>query len=85
MFEDKYVNRMIDSIEPLYTESDRYKQRAGMEAIAGLLRGSKHWYPSANNLLWSWFMERLPVIFTQIKPDTTGMWESFFDVSINLL
>lgn len=43
MFEDKHVESILSAIEPLLTDSDRFKQRAGTELLAGLLRGEQVW------------------------------------------
>ncbi len=39
MFEHKQLDDILNVIEPLLTDPDRYKQRAGTELLAGLLRG----------------------------------------------
>lgn len=82
-FEDRHLQDILTAVEPLWSDSDRYKQRAAAEFIAGLLRGSKHWPTSASDRLWAWFTERLPSIFNQMKPDTVGFWETLFSVSLN--
>ena len=38
-YEDRHLDVILLGIEPLVTDSDRYKQRAGAETLAGLLRG----------------------------------------------
>lgn len=38
-FEDRHLDTILDSIDPLLTDSDRFKQRAGAEILVGLLRG----------------------------------------------
>ena len=81
MFEDKYLELFISALNPLCFEADRFKQRSAVESLAGLLRGIKHWKPSPTKNVWAWFMERLPTIFAQIRPDTNTMWESFFNVT----
>lgn len=39
MFEDKQLDEILAVIEPLLMDPDRFKQRAGAELLAGLLRG----------------------------------------------
>ena len=38
-FEEAQLPEILAIIEPLLTDSDRYKQRAGAEIFSGLLRG----------------------------------------------
>ena len=38
-FEDRHLDTILDSIGPLLTDSDRFRQRAGAEVLVGLLRG----------------------------------------------
>lgn len=75
MFEAKHLDKLLDAVEPLINENDRFKQRAGAELIAGILRGSKHWIEPERRKLWDWFISRLPVIYAQVKPDTVTFWE----------
>ena len=39
MFEHRFISHILPILEPLLVESDRYKQRAAAELLAGLLRG----------------------------------------------
>ena len=39
MFEDRHLDTILNSIDPLLTDPDRFKQRAGAEVLVGLLRG----------------------------------------------
>lgn len=39
-FEDRHLDTILESIEPLLTDPDRFKQRAGAEVLVGLLRGT---------------------------------------------
>ncbi len=80
-FEQAYLGQMIASITPLLSDADRFKQRAGAEFLAGLLRGSKHWPLSAKKNLQEWFIGQLGVIFSHIRPDTIRFWEDFFKVT----
>jgi proteasome activator subunit 4 len=97
-FEDDYLDTILSGIEPLITDSDRFKQRACAEVLLGLLRGkvvvsstirslrvllgSKHWPKQKWEKLWSWTLQRMDTIFAQIKPDTIQFWESVFMVSV---
>jgi proteasome activator subunit 4 len=97
-FEDDYLDTILSGIEPLISDSDRFKQRACAEVLLGLLRGkvavsstfqflhafpgSKHWPKPKWEKLWSWTLERMDTIFAQIKPDTIQFWESVFMVSV---
>jgi proteasome activator subunit 4 len=76
------MDQALQLIEPLCTDPDRFKQRAGVEILLGYTRGSKHWPVSDRQRLWDWVMARLPKFFALIKPDTRNLWESFFCVSL---
>lgn len=39
MFEHEKLETMLAAIDPLLLDPDRFKQRAGAEMLAGLLRG----------------------------------------------
>lgn len=39
MFEDEKLQAILDTIDPLLADNDRYKQRSGAELLAGLSRG----------------------------------------------
>lgn len=39
MFEHEKLPTILDTIEPLLADGDRYKQRSGAELLAGLSRG----------------------------------------------
>lgn len=45
------------------------------------LPGCKHWPKQLSDNLWVWTISRLDRVFSQIKPDTLGFWESVFSVS----
>ncbi|KAH9947705.1 ARM repeat-containing protein [Amylocystis lapponica] len=78
MFEHERLDTILSEVDPLITDIDRYKQRAGAEMLAGLLRGSKHWPKQWKDRLTSWTVERLQRIYAQMKPDTAAFWESLF-------
>jgi proteasome activator subunit 4 len=67
-------------IESLCLDSDKFKQRAGVEFLLGYTRGAKHWPSQFNKSLWDWVMARLPKFFASIKPDTRHLWDSYFCV-----
>ena len=39
MFEQEKLQTILDTIDPLLADGDRYKQRSGAELLAGLSRG----------------------------------------------
>ncbi|KAJ4476678.1 hypothetical protein J3R30DRAFT_3759946 [Lentinula aciculospora] len=77
-FETNGLDILLEVIDPLLFDPDKFKQRAGGEVLTGLLRGSKHWSKKDAAKLWRWTMTRLDRIFAQIKPDTLNFWESIF-------
>ncbi|TFK89763.1 ARM repeat-containing protein [Polyporus arcularius HHB13444] len=76
MFEHEKLNTILDTIDPLLADGDRYKQRSGAELLAGLSRGSKHWPKQHADFLWQWITARLDRIYAQMKPDTVSFWEN---------
>ncbi|KAL1951786.1 hypothetical protein VTO73DRAFT_935 [Trametes versicolor] len=76
MFENEQLQAILDTIDPLLADGDRYKQRSGAELLAGLSRGSKHWPKQHADYLWSWIASRLDRIYAQMKPDTVSFWEN---------
>ena len=38
-FEDRHLDTILESVNPLLTDPDRFRQRAGAEVLVGLLRG----------------------------------------------
>ncbi|KAH7915111.1 armadillo-type protein [Hygrophoropsis aurantiaca] len=81
-FDGDRLQGLIDTIEPLLFDSDKFKQAAAAEMVAGLLRGSKHWDKSSRNTLWSWLTPHLDRIFAQAKPDTILYWCSVVKVVV---
>ncbi|KAF8213422.1 hypothetical protein K438DRAFT_1750713 [Mycena galopus ATCC 62051] len=67
MFEGQMLDDILKVIDPLLSDSDKFKQRAG---------GSKHWPKPLSDRLWTWSIERLDAVFPQIKPDTFPFWQS---------
>jgi proteasome activator subunit 4 len=73
---------ILNATELLVWDTDRFKQRAGAEMLAGITRGAKNWPKQRSDQLWSWVLSRLDRIFANIKPDTIGFWEAAIAVSI---
>jgi proteasome activator subunit 4 len=69
---------ILNSAVQLLWDTDRFKQRAGAEMLAGVTRGAKNWPKQHFDQLWSWIISRLDRIYTIIKPDTIGFWEATF-------
>ncbi|KAJ7071512.1 hypothetical protein C8F01DRAFT_1110832 [Mycena amicta] len=82
MFEQTILHNILTTIDPLLSDPDKFKQRAGAEFLAGLWRGSKHWSPELGRELWTWSISRLDSILPQIKPDTFPLWQSAVSVQI---
>ncbi|KAF9015006.1 hypothetical protein BDQ17DRAFT_1418131 [Cyathus striatus] len=79
LFEDAQLEHFLSSLDPLISDSDKYKQRAGAEALVGIVRGSKHWLRSSSEKLWAWMTQRLNRILIQIKPETMQLWDAAID------
>jgi proteasome activator subunit 4 len=73
---------ILSTIDPLLNDSDKFKQRAGVELLAGLLRGIKHYPLASSEYVWTWTIERLNRVFPQIKPDTMSIWEYLFSLQL---
>ncbi|KAJ7785950.1 hypothetical protein B0H16DRAFT_1488659 [Mycena metata] len=82
MFEHEVLDDILKTIDPLLSDSDKFKQRAGAEFLAGLWRGSKHWPRPLWQKLWTWSIARLDSVFPQIKPDTFQFWQSAVSTQI---
>ncbi|KAF7320019.1 hypothetical protein MKEN_00785900 [Mycena kentingensis (nom. inval.)] len=67
---------IIPIIDPLLTDQDKFKQRAGAELLSGIWRGSKHWPPQESRELWAWSVTKLNEVLPQIKPDTFPLWQT---------
>ncbi|KAJ3416755.1 hypothetical protein HDV05_000129 [Chytridiales sp. JEL 0842] len=68
-FEDRFnetcIRPVVESL--LKDPADKSKQRAGVEILAGLLRGSKHWSEAKMAKLWAW---TLPLITSGLQSST---------------
>ncbi|EPQ60983.1 hypothetical protein GLOTRDRAFT_53630 [Gloeophyllum trabeum ATCC 11539] len=76
------LDAILSTLDPLLSDPDKFKQRAGGELLVGLWRGSKHWPRSLHERLWTWSMARIGTIFAQIKPDTLPFWESVLTLQL---
>lgn len=83
VFQDALLDDIFAVVDPLLSDSDKYKQRAGAEILAGTLRGSKHWPQQSLDKLWSWTTTRLNGILAQIKPETLTFWENIFQYQLS--
>ncbi|KAJ6519492.1 hypothetical protein C8R45DRAFT_852433 [Mycena sanguinolenta] len=82
MFEGHILDDILKVIDPLLSDSDKFKQRAGAEFLAGLWRGSKHWPKPLWDKLWTWSIARMSSVFPQIKPDTFPFWQSAVSIPL---
>ncbi|KAF7310620.1 hypothetical protein HMN09_00604800 [Mycena chlorophos] len=76
IFDAGVLDKVLTVVDPLLSDADKFKQRAGAEFLTGLWRGSKHWPPALSQQLWTWSISRLDAILPQIKPDTFPLWQS---------
>ncbi|KIY51336.1 hypothetical protein FISHEDRAFT_37321 [Fistulina hepatica ATCC 64428] len=74
---------IFDAMDPLLSDSDKFKQRAGAELLVGVLRGSKYWPKAESDALWAWTLPRFDAVFAQMKPDTLLMWESALTLQLD--
>ncbi|CEL52206.1 Proteasome activator complex subunit 4 OS=Xenopus laevis GN=psme4 PE=2 SV=1 [Rhizoctonia solani AG-1 IB] len=82
MFGGSPLATLLDVLDDIWKEEDKFKQRAAAEILGGVMRGSKHWPKDAHTQLWSWVGERLQQIFDRIKPDTLRIWEGMLTTQI---
>ncbi|EIW86450.1 hypothetical protein CONPUDRAFT_78796 [Coniophora puteana RWD-64-598 SS2] len=73
---------LLDAVEPLLSDTDKFKQRAAAEILSGLIRGAKHWPRAPLDSLWSWIMSRFDRTFSQVRPDTAQFWEQFLAICL---
>ncbi|KAG2149717.1 armadillo-type protein [Suillus cothurnatus] len=83
LFNGEHLHLILPVVEPLMTDTDKFKQAAAAEMLTGLLRGSKHWPKQTREELWSWLTPRFDVILAQAKPDTVSYWTSFLEPLVN--
>lgn len=60
MFEHEKLQAILDTIDPLLADSDRYKQRSGAELLAGLSRGKEE--PQRKPIVMSLNSDRLKAL-----------------------
>ncbi|KAJ6574754.1 hypothetical protein B0H19DRAFT_932973 [Mycena capillaripes] len=82
MFEHEVLDDILQTIDPLLSDPDKFKQRAGGERKVNLIIGSKHWPEPLRDKLWTWSISRLDSVFPQIKPDTFPFWQSAVSTQI---
>ncbi|KAJ6627278.1 hypothetical protein B0H10DRAFT_1780024 [Mycena sp. CBHHK59/15] len=82
MFEQQVLDEILKTIDPLLSDSDKFKQRAGGERELTIFTGSKHWPQPLLDKLWTWSITRLDSVFPQIKPDTFPFWQTAFSSQI---
>ncbi|KAF8682453.1 hypothetical protein RHS04_02581 [Rhizoctonia solani] len=82
MFGSRPLLNLLDTLDDLWKDEDKFKQRAAAEIMCGAMRGSKHWPRDAHLQLWSWVGERLQQIFDRVKPDTLRIWEGMLTTQI---
>ncbi|KAF7306621.1 hypothetical protein MIND_00453500 [Mycena indigotica] len=82
IFEGTILQSVLTTVDPLLSDPDKFKQRAGAEFLTGLWRGSKHWPQPLHHELWTWSIPRLNSILSQIKPDTFPLWQSAISLQI---
>ncbi|KIJ68675.1 hypothetical protein HYDPIDRAFT_106916 [Hydnomerulius pinastri MD-312] len=82
MFDGASLQDLLDVVEPILTNPDKFQQTAAAEILTGLLRGSKHWPQRSHDALWSWVRPRLDQILSQARPDTVVYWTSFLQTTL---
>ncbi|TFK23084.1 ARM repeat-containing protein [Coprinopsis marcescibilis] len=83
IFGASILSGILDVVEPLIGDPDKFKQRGGAEMILGILRGFKNWKTSDSDRVWNWITSRFDQFFAQIKPDTISFWEQIFHSQLN--
>ncbi|KAJ7630604.1 hypothetical protein FB45DRAFT_746590 [Roridomyces roridus] len=76
MFEHEILEEILTTIDPLLSDSDKFKQRAGGVLLSTTFPGSKHWPKPLSERLWTWSISQLDAVFLQLKPDTFTLWQS---------
>lgn len=81
-FGDTFLENFKPHIEELVTDSSHDKhdsnQRCGMEMLAGILRGSKHWPYHMSQDMWDWAIPLIRKILNNITVSTISDWGNFF-------
>lgn len=79
IYNDLPFQQLKPIMDELLETTDKDKQRALSELLAGILRGMKSWPGRARADLWDWLKPRLPKIHALIRPDTFEYWKMFFE------
>jgi proteasome activator subunit 4 len=96
LIQGEHLDQILGEVECLLSDSDRFKQRAAAEFLAGISRGhflaagshkflttltgSKHWPKGPARKVWAWTAKWLDVKYKELKPDTLGIWEACVSV-----
>ncbi|KDQ20580.1 hypothetical protein BOTBODRAFT_169318 [Botryobasidium botryosum FD-172 SS1] len=83
VFEGEFIQLALSTVDSLWADPDKFKQRAAAEILGGIWRGSKHFSGDAYATLWGWITPHLPQIFSQMTPDTVTIWQNL--ISHNLV
>jgi len=81
IFEGAHLDSIFSLVDEVLFDTDKFKQRAAAEVLAGLIRGAKHFPGSVSKKLWDWFTPRLPQIFAKLTLDTLTIWQSFINTT----
>ena len=74
-FEDRILNPLMDVVDLLSKEiTDKAKQRAASEIVAGLIRGSKHWTEAKCQRLWNRVLPAFTFVMNSSTMEILGFW-----------
>ncbi|OBZ79723.1 Proteasome activator complex subunit 4 [Grifola frondosa] len=79
LLEDEPFEALRPTLEELIADSDKNKQRAAAEFLAGIFTGSKHWPTDKQLKLWEWFVPHMKTLFSQKSNDNLPIWASFLE------
>lgn len=79
LLEDEPLEALRPSLEALLTESEKNKQRAAAELLAGIISGSKHWSTEKQVKFWDWFKPYIKKVFGQTANEVISIWTSFLE------
>lgn len=67
-------------VDELLTDSDKNKQRAAAELLAGILNGSKHWSSEEQQHVWDWAHPLAQKTLNRaMKTENVQIWTTFLD------
>ncbi|XP_062621766.1 LOW QUALITY PROTEIN: proteasome activator complex subunit 4B-like [Saccostrea cucullata] len=75
-----FRSHIVELLSDRSHEHHESKQRCGMEILAGVIRGSKHWPYEKVNALWDWVIPILRTSLDNITSETLKDWGTFFTV-----